>query len=263
MSKKVGTPTGFEPYIARVLLLERLREVNALLGFTRVEAPDEGDGDRTSAPRADRALRSRLGSSQRRSMARASSFSSTRSALVEWEALPAVKSLEARLRGGHRGWRIDATSRPGRRLSRHSLRHASHARASAHSRAGAGVRIQRREHSRAHLRRRPTEASLRRASSSTRPPPTRTERSGASSILASRRTLVRLLQAALDRAKICASDPLCAEHDPTKDQSLHGAACHACSFVAETSCERGNRYLDRALVVPTLEVADAAFFEEV
>ena len=41
MSKKVGIPTGFENRIARVLLLERLREVNALLGFTRVEAPEE------------------------------------------------------------------------------------------------------------------------------------------------------------------------------------------------------------------------------
>lgn len=35
MSKKVGTPSGFNGHISRVLLLERLREVNALLGFTR------------------------------------------------------------------------------------------------------------------------------------------------------------------------------------------------------------------------------------
>jgi hypothetical protein len=75
--------------------------------------------------------------------------------------------------------------------------------------------------------------------------------------------LGRLLRQSLDRARVCASDPLCAEHDPAKDQSLHGASCHACSFVSETSCERGNRYLDRALVVQTLEVTDAAFFEEV
>ena len=73
--------------------------------------------------------------------------------------------------------------------------------------------------------------------------------------------LGRLLRQALDRARICASDPLCSEHDPSKDQSLHGASCHACSFVAETSCERGNRHLDRSLVVPTLESLDAAFFE--
>ena len=40
MSKKVGTPPAFAKHIGRVLLLERLREVNALLGFTRVEAPE-------------------------------------------------------------------------------------------------------------------------------------------------------------------------------------------------------------------------------
>ena len=72
--------------------------------------------------------------------------------------------------------------------------------------------------------------------------------------------LGRLLRQALDRAKICASDPLCAEHNPRTDSSLHAASCHACSFVSETSCECGNRYLDRALVIPTLQTNDAAFF---
>jgi hypothetical protein len=72
--------------------------------------------------------------------------------------------------------------------------------------------------------------------------------------------LGRLLHQALDRARVCASDPLCSEHDPSKDQSLHGAACHACSFVSETSCECGNRHLDRSLVVPTIENANAAYF---
>ncbi|MBX9265381.1 sulfate ABC transporter substrate-binding protein, partial [Klebsiella pneumoniae] len=49
MSKKIGTPAQFIPYISRVLLLERLREVNALLGFTRVEAP-EGSGEINERP---------------------------------------------------------------------------------------------------------------------------------------------------------------------------------------------------------------------
>jgi hypothetical protein len=64
----------------------------------------------------------------------------------------------------------------------------------------------------------------------------------------------------LINAQLCSSDPLCSEHDPEKDRSLHAASCHACSLVAETSCERGNRYLDRSLLVPTLERIDAAFF---
>ena len=72
--------------------------------------------------------------------------------------------------------------------------------------------------------------------------------------------LGRLLRQALNRSKVCSSDPLCSEHDPAKDRSLHAAACHACSLVAETSCERGNRYLDRSLLVQTLDRGDAAFF---
>jgi hypothetical protein len=40
---------------------------------------------------------------------------------------------------------------------------------------------------------------------------------------------------------------------------LHGAACHACLFAPETSCERGNRYLDRRLLVPVGPDATTAF----
>ena len=60
---------------------------------------------------------------------------------------------------------------------------------------------------------------------------------------------------------LCASDPLCAEHQPPQDGlTLHGAACHACLFSAETSCERGNRYLDRSVLVETVHREDLAFF---
>ena len=72
-----------------------------------------------------------------------------------------------------------------------------------------------------------------------------------------------ILKKALARAETCSSDPLCSDHKHTADWSLHGAACHACAFAAETSCEVGNRYLDRSLVVPTYAVKDAAFFKGV
>src|SRR6185503_10456356 len=64
--------------------------------------------------------------------------------------------------------------------------------------------------------------------------------------------LGEMLRQALERAGLCSSDPLCADHEPNAATSaLHGAACHACLLVAETSCERGNRYLDRAALVET------------
>jgi hypothetical protein len=75
-------------------------------------------------------------------------------------------------------------------------------------------------------------------------------------------TLERHLDQALDAMRLCASDPLCAEHHPYRDGiTLHAASCHACLFAPETSCERGNKYLDRAVLVPTVERSDIVFFE--
>ncbi len=68
---------------------------------------------------------------------------------------------------------------------------------------------------------------------------------------------------ALQSGELCSNDPTCAEHAPGESMEarwLHGAACHGCALVAETSCEMRNDYLDRALVVPVLGVPDAAFF---
>lgn len=65
-----------------------------------------------------------------------------------------------------------------------------------------------------------------------------------------------VLGRALERAGLCSSDPLCADHEPDAATSaIHGAACHACLLVAETSCERGNRYLDRGALVETFRQA--------
>ncbi|MDR1386414.1 MAG: DUF1998 domain-containing protein [Propionibacteriaceae bacterium] len=48
----------------------------------------------------------------------------------------------------------------------------------------------------------------------------------------------------------CSSDPVCARRVPRDPEDfLHGAACHCCVMVSETSCERANRFLDRRFVV--------------
>jgi hypothetical protein len=72
------------------------------------------------------------------------------------------------------------------------------------------------------------------------------------------------LRLALRMGALCSNDPICAHHAPGTSMEkrwLLGAACHGCALVAETSCEMRNDYLDRALVVPVLGVPDAAFFE--
>ncbi len=64
--------------------------------------------------------------------------------------------------------------------------------------------------------------------------------------LAEPSNLKRLLDAALRHANHCSADPLCAEHQPNGDTGvINGAACHLCTYTAETSCESNNRYLDR------------------
>ena len=71
------------------------------------------------------------------------------------------------------------------------------------------------------------------------------------------------LAQALRSGALCSNDPICAQHEPgasMENRWLHGAACHGCALVAETSCEMRNDYLDRALVVPTISLPDAAFF---
>jgi len=77
------------------------------------------------------------------------------------------------------------------------------------------------------------------------------------------RSIARHLRRALEAATLCSNDPVCAQHDPATPGTDHtsGAACHGCVIVPETSCEFRNEALDRSLVVPTLEDADAALFK--
>lgn len=68
------------------------------------------------------------------------------------------------------------------------------------------------------------------------------------------RLLMPLLLAALDDADVCSNDPVCIESDRQGSSQLNLAACHGCAFVSETSCETGNRLLDRQLVLGGGEV---------
>jgi len=71
------------------------------------------------------------------------------------------------------------------------------------------------------------------------------------------------LVAAIESLRLCSNDPVCAEHDPGTAHDpayLQGAACHGCLLIAETSCEQRNDWLDRALVVPTVADGGGAFF---
>jgi hypothetical protein len=68
---------------------------------------------------------------------------------------------------------------------------------------------------------------------------------------------------ALERASWCSADPVCMEMGSRGGQgpdNCNLAACHNCGLVPETACEEFNRFLDRALVVGSLENSDIGYF---
>lgn len=80
------------------------------------------------------------------------------------------------------------------------------------------------------------------------------------------RRIHETVRSALDLGLLCSNDPVCAQHEPNNPHEhryLHGAACHGCVLIAETSCEQQNDFLDRALVVPTVESRGCEFFKEI
>ena len=73
------------------------------------------------------------------------------------------------------------------------------------------------------------------------------------------------LRNAIELGRLCSNDPVCAQHSAKhalEEQYLLGAACHGCLLIAETSCERFNQYLDRGLVVSTVGSFGAEFFSD-
>lgn len=71
-----------------------------------------------------------------------------------------------------------------------------------------------------------------------------------------------LLFSAIEEAQWCSRDPLCIESSGQGIDSLNRAACHACALLPETSCEEGNRFLDRAALIGTPEDPMTGFFGE-
>ena len=69
-----------------------------------------------------------------------------------------------------------------------------------------------------------------------------------------------LLIGALEDSLWCSSDPLCVESHGQGIDSLNRAACHACCLLPETSCEEGNRFLDRVALIGRPDDRTLGFF---
>lgn len=67
--------------------------------------------------------------------------------------------------------------------------------------------------------------------------------------LAQSEKLLPIIIRALEKMSYCSSDPICSDGEFEYHSSANGAACHACAFVSETSCEWGNLLLDRRTLI--------------
>ncbi len=65
----------------------------------------------------------------------------------------------------------------------------------------------------------------------------------------------------LERADWCSGDPLCIYSTRQGYKDLNYAACHDCTLLPETSCERFNVFLDRASIVGLPENRELGFFK--
>lgn len=72
--------------------------------------------------------------------------------------------------------------------------------------------------------------------------------------------LEKIILNGLENAEWCSADPVCIQSSGQGIDNLNLAACHNCSLLPETCCENGNRYLDRALLIGTIEEKNIGYF---
>lgn len=264
--KAVDAPDNYTHLFQQTVLVERLREVQALTGFTRIESlRDYAEEEELPTEHIMRLSRNALRWVPASEVRGEGLFLHFREDVVQtWTERPLIQQQHTRIYEAHRRWRkarhIEPTGDhyPGiRYVLLHTFAHAlmrqltlecGYTAASIRERiyaqppsaaggAMAGILL--------YTAASDSEGTL-----------------GGLVSLGKPELLSWHIYGALEEMQRCASDPLCAEHTSREDNTLHEAACHACLFVPETSCERGNRYLDRSLLVPTVHRSDLAFFGE-
>jgi hypothetical protein len=258
-AEPIAAPPDFAATIAGVTLAHRLRVVTALCGFTRISAGEPDDPNRTAPIETTRAPTWVPVVENR---GEGIFIRLSEHAVQSWEAAAADNPLFEGMRREHRSWRSDrgldpATGWPGERyVLLHSLSHAlinELAIECGYSSASISERI----YSRAPWDGPEPMAGILLYTSA----PDAEGTLGGLVSLGQPSELGPILRRTIERATLCSSDPLCADHVPdAANSSIHGAACHACLLVAETSCERANRYLDRATLTDTFRHAGLEFF---
>lgn len=246
--------------IERVVQLHRLREVRALVGFTRFEseAPDihgeyESDVSRAAIAREPRwfpAIENR---------GEGVFLHIDAGAIARWRERPAVAVRFAQLERGHALWQ-DKRKRAGRPfpggtyVMLHTLSHLLLQSLALHSGYGASS-----------INERVYVDDERRQYGILLYTGTSDAEGTLGGLVQQARHIEQHLNYALRAGALCSNDPICAQHAPDdhhEDRWLLGAACHGCTLISETSCEMRNDHLDRALLIPTLGIdPNTAFFD--
>lgn len=258
-ARAVRAPAGFEEVIERVVLVDRLREVQALLGFTRVDSPFDDERLEDRRVPLGRGKVDFLPAAEVHGEGIFVQLAET--AVAEWVSRNGERDGE--FRAAHTAWRErrripdPGAGYPGLRLVLvHTVSHALMRRFAlecGYSQASIRERLYA-------LPPEDPDGPMAGVLLYTAAPDSEGTLGGLVR-LGDPDELERHLRGALLDAGLCASDPLCAEHDPDGEGiTLHGAACHACLFAPETSCERGNRYLDRAVLTELITGLDLGYF---
>lgn len=64
-------------------------------------------------------------------------------------------------------------------------------------------------------------------------------------------------------AKICSNDPICIMSHGQGRDSLNLAACHTCALLPETCCEEKNVFLDRGMIIGTFKEKEIGFWNDI
>ena len=261
----VNVPADFTGLIKQVVLVERLREVTALVGFTRIDAGgelnDELDIPTETAP-LSRIASSWVPASEVRGEGIFIQFNEDQ--IAQWANRPGVREASTEFFEAHVRWRTARGIEPPedgfpgmRYVLLHSFSHALMRQLSLECGYSAAS-IRERIYAQPPIDNQEGMAGILIYTSA----PDSEGTLGGLVSLGETETFGLHLAQALEAMYLCANDPLCAEHVPAaQGHTIHAAACHACLFAPETSCERGNRYLDRAVLAPTVEKDGRSFFD--
>jgi len=73
---------------------------------------------------------------------------------------------------------------------------------------------------------------------------------------------INTLTNAIENAQICSHDPLCMENVKQGINGLNAAACHACTLLPEIACEENNLLLDRRTILGDFDDPAYGYFSE-